>query len=134
MRAHGTSHIWQPFATISYGRSGSHLSLVHVFHMISHTGLSVGGPYSIPVNISRGKVGYRPTTTIIKLHRFTRPHKSSMRSIHNQMLVQGSTMNGPQLTQVGAITLESQISTSFSLTLPSKDITLSPSCSVRSQI
>jgi hypothetical protein len=44
---------------------------------------------------------YRPTTTIIELRRFTGPHKSDMRSVHNQMLVQGSTMNSPQSTQVG---------------------------------
>jgi hypothetical protein len=77
---------------------GSHLSLVHVFHMIPYARLFVGGTYTIPMLISRGMMGYRPTTIIIELHQFTRPHKSSMRSVHNQMLVQGSTMNGPQST------------------------------------
>jgi hypothetical protein len=48
---------------------------VNVFHAIPHTGLSVGGPYTIPVYIYRGMVEYRPTTTIIKLCRFTGSHK-----------------------------------------------------------
>jgi hypothetical protein len=42
---------------------------------------------------------YHPTTTIIELCRFTGHHNSGMRSIHNQMLVHGSTTNGPQMTQ-----------------------------------
>jgi hypothetical protein len=91
-------HVWQHFAMISYGRSGSHLSLVHIFHAITYFGLSVGGPYTISVLISKGMVGYRPTTTIIELHRFAGPHKSSIWLVHNQILVQGSTTNGPQLT------------------------------------
>jgi hypothetical protein len=65
------------------------------FHVIPHAGLSLGGPYTIPMLISRGMVGYCPTTTIIELCWFTGPHKSSMRSVHNQILVQGSTTNGP---------------------------------------
>jgi hypothetical protein len=40
---------------------------VHVFDAIPHTGLSVGGPHIIPLNISRGMVGYHPTTTIIEI-------------------------------------------------------------------
>jgi hypothetical protein len=52
----------------------------------------------------------RPTTTIIELHQFNGPHKSNMLSVHNQMLAQGSTTNGPQSTQVRATTLELQIS------------------------
>jgi hypothetical protein len=75
-----TYHVWQPFAIISQDQSGSHLSLVHVFHMIPYTGLSMASLYTIPLNISSGMVGYRPTTTIIKLCRYTGPHKSSMRS------------------------------------------------------
>jgi hypothetical protein len=74
--------------------------------VISHIGLSVGGPYNIPLNISRGMAGYRSTTTIIELRRFTGPHKFSMQSVQNQVLIQGSTTNGPQSTQVGATTLE----------------------------
>jgi hypothetical protein len=54
---------------------------------IPHAGLSMGGPYTIPMLISRGMVGYCPIITIIELRRFTGPHKSSMRSIHNQMLI-----------------------------------------------
>jgi hypothetical protein len=69
-------HVWQPFTMTSYGRSRSHLSLVHVFHVIPHTGLSVGGPYTIPLNISRAMVGYRSTTTIIQLRRITGSHKA----------------------------------------------------------
>jgi hypothetical protein len=114
-----TGHIWQSYATISWGRSGSHLSLVHVFHTIPHTGLSVGGLYTIPVLISRGMVGYRPTTTIIEIRWFTEPHKFGMRSVHNQMLIQGSTTNGPQSTQVGATTLEPRVSTYHSPSLHS---------------
>jgi hypothetical protein len=75
-------------------------------NVIPHTRLSVGGPYTIPVNISRGMVGYRLTARIIELRRFTRPHKSNMRSVHNQVLIQGSTMNGSQSTHAGATTLE----------------------------
>jgi hypothetical protein len=91
-----TGHVWQPFATTSYGRFVSHLSLVHIFHVIPYARLSVGGPYTIPMLISRGMVGYCPTTTIIELRWFTGPHKSIMRSVHNQMLIQESTTNGPQ--------------------------------------
>jgi hypothetical protein len=36
----------------SKSQTGSHLSLVHVFHMIPHTGLSVGGPCTILVYIT----------------------------------------------------------------------------------
>jgi hypothetical protein len=50
--------------------------------------------YYSDAHISRGMMCYHPTNTIIKLRRFTGPHKSSMRSVHNQMLVQGFTMNG----------------------------------------
>jgi hypothetical protein len=57
--------------------------------------------------ISRGIVEYYPTTTIIELRRFIGPHKSTIQSVHNQMLIQGFTKNGPQLTQAGATTLES---------------------------
>jgi hypothetical protein len=74
---------------------------VHVFHSIPHAGLSVGGTYTIPMLISREIVGYRLTTTIIELRRFTGPHKSSIRSVHNQILIQGSTTNGSQSTQMG---------------------------------
>jgi hypothetical protein len=77
---------------------------------------------------------YRPTTTIIELRRFTRTHKSSMRLVHNQILVQWSTMHGLQSTQAGATTLEHRISTSLSPTFPSDDTQLSLSCSDRSQI
>jgi hypothetical protein len=69
--------------------------------MIPHAGLSVGDPYTIPVLISRGMLGYRPTNTIIELRQFIRPHKFDMRSVHNQMLIQGSTTNCHQSTQVG---------------------------------
>jgi hypothetical protein len=68
-----TSHVWQPFATISYGRSGSHLSLMHVFHVIPHSGLSVGITYTIPILISRGMTRYHPTTIIIQLRRLLDP-------------------------------------------------------------
>jgi hypothetical protein len=129
-----TGNVWQPFTMIPYGRSGSHLSLVHDFHMIPHAGLSVGSPYTIPMLISRGMVGYRPTTTTIELRRFTRPHKSGMQLVHNQMLVQGFTMNGPQSTQDGNTTLEPRISTSLSPTFPYDDTPLSPSCPAWSQI
>jgi hypothetical protein len=107
----------------------SHLSLVHVFYAIPHTRLSMGGLYTIPMNISRGMVEYRQTTTIIELRQFTGPHKSSMRSVHNQMFLQGSTTNDPPSTQAGATTLELRISTYHSLSFPSKDAPLSPSCS-----
>jgi hypothetical protein len=107
---------------------------VHIFHTIPHSRLSMGDPYTIPMLISREIVGYRPTTIIIELCRFTGPHKFSMRSVHNQMLSQKSTMNGPQSTQVGATTLEPRISTSLFLTFPSDDTPLSPSCPARSQI
>jgi hypothetical protein len=50
-------------------------------HTIPHTRLSVGGPYTISVNISRGMVGYRPTTIVIELCRFTGSHKASMCSL-----------------------------------------------------
>jgi hypothetical protein len=82
---------------------------------IPHIGLSVGNPYTIPVNISRGMVGYHPTTTIIPV------------------LTQGSTRNDPQSTQMGAGTLEPRISTSLSPTLPSEDTLLSPSYPTWSQ-
>jgi hypothetical protein len=107
---------------------------MHVFYAIPHVGLSVDGPYTIPMLISRGMVGYRPTTTIIELHRFTGPHKSGMWSVHNQILIQWSTTNGPQSIQMRTITLEHRISTSFSPTFPSDDTSLSPSCPARSQI
>jgi hypothetical protein len=125
-----TCHVWQPCAMILYGRSESHLSLVHVFHVIPHSGLSVGGSYTISVLISRGIVGYHPITTIIEL----RSYKSSMQSVKYQMLAQGSNTNGHQSTQAGATTLEPRISTFLSLTLPSCDTPLSPSCPARSQI
>jgi hypothetical protein len=82
-----TGHIWQPFKKTSQGRSRSHLSLVHIFHTIPHIGLFVGGLYTIPVNISKGMVGYRPTTKIIKLCRFTGNHKMSMRSVQFKYLL-----------------------------------------------
>jgi hypothetical protein len=47
------------------------------------------------------------------------PNISGMRSVHNQMLVQWSTMNGPQLTQARATTLEPRISTYHFLSFPS---------------
>jgi hypothetical protein len=121
-------HVWQPFIMILYGRSGSHLSLVHIFHAIPHAGLSMGGPYTIPMLISRGMVGYHPITTIIELHRFTRPYKSGMQSIHNQMLIQALTTNGPQSTHARATTLEPRISTYHSPSFPSDDTPLSTSC------
>jgi hypothetical protein len=129
-----TCHVWKPFAMIPQVQSGSHLSLVHVLHAISHAGLSVGGPYTIPMLISRGMVGYRPTTTIIDLCQFTGPHKSGMRSVHNQMLVQGSTMNGPQSTEVEATTSEPRISTYHSPLFPSNGTPFSPSYPTSSQI
>jgi hypothetical protein len=130
-----TCHVWQPFTRISYGRLGFHLSLVHVFHAIPHAGLSVGDPYTILVLISRGMMGYHPTTIFIMLRQFTGPHKFNMLSVHNKMLIQWSTMNDPQSTQVGATTLEPRISTSLCPTFPSEDDTpLSPSCPGRSQI
>jgi hypothetical protein len=88
-----TEHVWQPFATISYDQFGSHFSLVHIFHVIPHAGLFVGGPYTIPMLISRGMVAYHLTTIIIEQRQFTGPHKCSMRLVHNKMLVQESTMN-----------------------------------------
>jgi hypothetical protein len=48
-------------------------------------------------------VGYRPTATIIKLVGLSGPSIAVMRSVPNQMLVQGSTMNGPQSTQTGGL-------------------------------
>jgi hypothetical protein len=84
--------------------------------------------------ISRGMVGYHPTTTIIELCLFTGPHKSSMRLVHNQMLIQGSTTNDPQSTQAGATTLEARISMSLPLTFQSDDTPLSSSCLAWSQI
>jgi hypothetical protein len=74
---------------------------VHVFHAIPHVGLSVSDPYTILMLISRGMMGYHLITIIIKLRRFTGPHKSDMRLIHNQMLVQRFVMNGFQSTQAG---------------------------------
>jgi hypothetical protein len=74
---------------------------VHIFHAIPHARLSMVGPYTILMLISRGMVGYHPTTIINKLCRFTGPHKSGMWPVHNQMLVQGCTMNGLQSTKVG---------------------------------
>jgi hypothetical protein len=56
------------------------------FHVIPHTILSVCGPYTIPVNISKGMVWYRPTTTIIKLYRFTKSHEAIMRSVQFKYL------------------------------------------------
>jgi hypothetical protein len=57
-------------------------------------------------------------------------HAASTIQIH----AQGSTMNDHQLTQVGAATLESRISTSLSPTFPSDDTPLAPSCPTQSQI
>jgi hypothetical protein len=45
----------------------SHLFLVHIFHMIPHTGLSVGGLYTIPVYIIAGEVRNHPTQRLLKL-------------------------------------------------------------------
>jgi hypothetical protein len=81
-------------------------SLVHVFHTIPHTGISVGGLYTITMLISRGMVRYHPTTTIIELCRFIRPHKSGIRSVHNQMHVQGSTMKWSLINTGGGYHLE----------------------------
>jgi hypothetical protein len=58
--------------------TGSHLSLVHVFHTIAHTGLSVGDLYTIPVYITAPEVRDRPTRVTVKATKFTRPHKSYM--------------------------------------------------------
>jgi hypothetical protein len=75
-------HIWQPFTMTSYGRSGSNLSLVHVFHAIPHTGLFVGDPYTIPMNISRGMVRYRLTATIhLRRKNWTRENLNSNSNI-----------------------------------------------------
>ena len=73
----------------SKSRSRSHLSLVHVFHAIPHSGLSVGGPCTIPVastghHCRNGEVSSNSTT--ISVTRFTRPHKSSMRQYTTQIL------------------------------------------------
>jgi hypothetical protein len=84
-----------------------------------------------PVHYSRA---HYLTTTIIELCRFTEPHKSDMRLVHNEMLVQVSTTNGPQSTQARDTTLEPQISTYHSLSFSSDDTLLSPSCPTRSQI
>jgi hypothetical protein len=45
----------------SKSRVGSHLSLVHVFHMIPHARISVGGPYTILVYIAIREVRDHPT-------------------------------------------------------------------------
>jgi hypothetical protein len=82
-----TCHVWQSFATTSQGRSRSHLSLVQVFHAIPHTALSVGGPYTVLLNISSGMVGYCPTTTIIEQRQFIGSHKASMQSIQFKYLL-----------------------------------------------
>jgi hypothetical protein len=94
----------------------------------------MGGPYTIPMLISRGMVGYHPTATIIELVGLPGPSIAYMRSAHNQMLIQGSTTSVPQSTQAGATTLEPQISTYHSPSFPSYDTPLSPSCPTRSQI
>jgi hypothetical protein len=100
--------------------------------MIPHSGLSMGGPYAIMMLISRGMVGYHLTTIIIELRQFTGPHKSSIWLVHNQMLLQGSTTNGPQSTQTVATTLEPRISTYNSPTFPSNDTPVSHSCFAQS--
>jgi hypothetical protein len=82
-----TGHIWQSFTMTSHIWFESRTSLVHVFHTIPHTGLSLGSPYTIPVNISIGTVGYCTTTTIIKLHRFTGSNKDRMQSVHFKYLL-----------------------------------------------
>jgi hypothetical protein len=46
-----------------------------------------GWPIHYLVSISRGMVGYRPTTTIIKLRRFTGSHKANMRSVQFKYLL-----------------------------------------------
>jgi hypothetical protein len=91
-------------------------------------------PYTIPMLICKGIVGYRPTATIIELVSLPAPSITDMWSVHDQMLVQGSTTNGPQLTQAGDTTLEPRISTYHSPSFPSDDAFLSPSCPARSQI
>jgi hypothetical protein len=45
----------------SKSRAGLHLSLADIFHVIQHAGLSMGGPHTIPVYITVGEVGDRPT-------------------------------------------------------------------------
>jgi hypothetical protein len=84
-----TSYVWQHFTMTPQGWSGSHISLVHIFHVISHTGLSVGGSYTTLVYISRGMVGYRPTTTIIKLCQSTL--RDNMWLVLFNYLLNGST-------------------------------------------
>jgi hypothetical protein len=49
--------------------------------------LSVGGLYTILVNISRGMVEYHPTTIIIVVHRFTGSHKASLQSVQIKYLL-----------------------------------------------
>jgi hypothetical protein len=51
----------------SKSRAGSHLSIVHVFYVIPHTRLSVGGSYTILVYITVGEVMYHPTRWPSKL-------------------------------------------------------------------
>jgi hypothetical protein len=61
-------------------------------------------------------------------------HKSSMRSVHNQILIQASTTNGPQSIQPRATTLEPRISAYQSPSFASDGTPLYPSCPAWSQI
>jgi hypothetical protein len=83
---------------------------VHVFYVIPYTRVSVGGSYTIPVNISRGMVGYNPMTIIIELRWFTGSHKASMRLVQFRYLLQvWSSINTTEGYHHGASNISDEI-------------------------
>jgi hypothetical protein len=94
----------------------------------------VGGPYTIPINISRGTVGYLPTTTIIKLCQFTGPHKASMHSVQFKYLLEVPLRTVLNRHRRGGYHLGASNIHNPLPTFPYEDTLLSPSCPARSQI
>jgi hypothetical protein len=72
--------------------SWAHLTLVHVFYMMPHSGLSVGGPCTIPYTTKRyGRVSFNSAND--EATKFVRPHKSRMRQYIIELAHQGQTMS-----------------------------------------
>jgi hypothetical protein len=68
---------WPQFTTMIKELSRAHLTLVHIFHTIPHSGLSVGGPCTIPYTPERyGRVLSNSVTD--EATKFAWSHKSRM--------------------------------------------------------
>jgi hypothetical protein len=86
------THEWQQFMTTTKESSWAHLTQVHVFHVIPHPGLSVGGPCTIPYTPERyGRVLSNSST--MEATKFAGSHKYHMRHYIIEHAHQGQTID-----------------------------------------